>query len=95
MFLEMLEKLKHDVVMILCKVQVQTKDEVDQIEEQRRVAEEKAKAEMQHAQSAGGETPNNQSGHESFVRTERKIGRNEPCPCGSGKKYKQCHGKLG
>jgi len=32
--------------------------------------------------------------HTPFVRGQRKIGRNEPCPCGSGKKYKQCHGKL-
>ena len=32
--------------------------------------------------------------HQPYVRGERKIGRNEPCPCGSGKKYKQCHGKL-
>ena len=31
---------------------------------------------------------------ETFVREERKVGRNEPCPCGSGKKYKQCHGKA-
>ena len=31
---------------------------------------------------------------ETFVRSERKVGRNEPCPCGSGKKYKQCHGKA-
>jgi preprotein translocase subunit SecA len=32
--------------------------------------------------------------HQPFVRGERKVGRNEPCPCGSGKKYKQCHGKV-
>src|SRR5690606_7334004 len=32
--------------------------------------------------------------HTPFVRTERKVGRNEPCPCGSGRKYKQCHGRL-
>jgi len=32
--------------------------------------------------------------HMPFVRSERKVGRNEPCPCGSGKKYKQCHGRL-
>ena len=31
---------------------------------------------------------------ETFVRSERKVGRNEPCPCGSGRKYKQCHGKA-
>ena len=32
--------------------------------------------------------------HRPYVRPDRKVGRNEPCPCGSGKKYKQCHGKL-
>ena len=95
MFLEMLEKLKHDVVMILSKVQVQSKEEVDEIAEQRRQAEEKAKIEMQHAQAANGEVSEEQKKeHESYVRQGRKIGRNEPCPCGSGKKYKQCHGKL-
>ena len=95
MFLEMLEKLKHDVVMILSKVQVQSKEEVDEIAEQRRQAEEKAKIEMQHAQAANGkQSEDEKTVHESFVRKERKVGRNEPCPCGSGKKYKQCHGKL-
>jgi preprotein translocase subunit SecA len=95
MFLEMLEKLKHDVVMILSKVQVQSKEEVDEIAEQRRQAEVRAKIEMKHAQAANGQQSEDpKEGHESFVRTERKVGRNEPCPCGSGKKYKQCHGKL-
>ncbi len=32
--------------------------------------------------------------HKPFVRSGQKVGRNDPCPCGSGKKYKQCHGKL-
>jgi preprotein translocase subunit SecA len=96
MFLEMLENLKHDVVVILCKVQVQTKDEVDEIAEQRRQAEERAKLEMQHAQAANGEVKEEEetAAHDPFVRQNRKIGRNEPCPCGSGKKFKQCHGKL-
>jgi len=96
MFLEMLENLKHDVVMILSKVQVQTREEVDEIAEQRRQAEARARVEMQHAQAKNGElSEDDKTGHESFVRQERKVGRNEPCPCGSGKKYKQCHGKLG
>ncbi len=95
MFLEMLENLKHDVVTILSKVQVQTKEEVDEIAEQRRQAEARAKIEMQHAQAANGEvSEGDESGHETFVRQDRKVGRNEPCPCGSGKKFKQCHGKL-
>ncbi|MFT6985604.1 MAG: preprotein translocase subunit SecA [Psychromonas sp.] len=96
MFLEMLETLKHDVVMVLSKVQVQSREEVDQMAEQRRQAEERAKNEMRHAQAAHGEVKDDsKSGQESFVRQERKVGRNEPCPCGSGKKFKQCHGKIG
>jgi len=44
------------------------------------------------AQSAGDPPAGEE--HKPFVRDEQKIGRNDPCPCGSGKKYKQCHGKL-
>jgi len=43
-------------------------------------------------QSGDGSSPQNKA--ETFVREERKVGRNEPCPCGSGKKYKQCHGRI-
>jgi preprotein translocase subunit SecA len=39
--------------------------------------------------------PEGEEEHSPFVRDGRKVGRNEPCPCGSGKKFKQCHGKLG
>jgi preprotein translocase subunit SecA len=46
--------------------------------------------EAPEAAAAEGQAPPAQP----FVRDGRKIGRNEPCPCGSGKKYKQCHGKL-
>jgi preprotein translocase subunit SecA len=74
---------------------VQSKEEVEAIAEQRRLAEEKAKLEMQHAAAAAGEvTSDETSSDDTFVREERKVGRNEPCPCGSGKKFKQCHGKL-
>jgi preprotein translocase subunit SecA len=45
-----------------------------------------APAEPEQSAAAGMAQP--------FVREDRKVGRNEPCPCGSGKKYKQCHGKL-
>jgi preprotein translocase subunit SecA len=93
MFLEMLDNLKHDVVTILSKVQVQSKEEVEAIAEQRRLAEEKAKLEMQHAAASAGEVTSDET-DDTFVREERKVGRNEPCPCGSGKKFKQCHGKL-
>ncbi|WP_019615021.1 preprotein translocase subunit SecA [Psychromonas ossibalaenae] len=95
LFIEMLENLKHDVVTILSKVQVQSREEVEAIEEQRRQAEIRAKIEMQHAQAnLNGDETEAEEGHETFVRHDRKVGRNEACPCGSGKKYKQCHGKL-
>ena len=95
MFLEMLEKLKHDVVMILSKVQVQSNEEVEEMAAQRRVAEEKAKIAMQHAQSAGSNGMMKIiADTKALFAQKRKVGRNEPCPCGSGKKYKQCHGKL-
>ncbi|PKF62228.1 preprotein translocase subunit SecA [Psychromonas sp. psych-6C06] len=97
MFLSMLDNLKHDVVTILSKVQVQSQEEVEAIAEQRRIADEKAKLEMKHAGATNGqqtESDEENASADPFVRDERKVGRNEPCPCGSGKKYKQCHGKL-
>jgi preprotein translocase subunit SecA len=95
MFSQMLERIKQEVVSIITKVQVQTEADVAAVDEQRRShgdmqfqhAEASALPESEAA-AAEGEQP------EPFVREGRKIGRNEPCPCGSGKKYKQCHGKL-
>ena len=53
--------------------------------------ETSATAQSQGEGDADGARP---STPDTFVRQERKVGRNEPCPCGSGKKYKQCHGKV-
>ncbi|MGB5446426.1 MAG: preprotein translocase subunit SecA [Psychromonas sp.] len=93
LFLQMLENLKRDVVTILSKVQVQSKEEAEAIQEQRRQAQ--AKLEMQHAQANSGEVVADEAvSDDAPIPHERKVGRNEPCPCGSGKKYKQCHGKL-
>jgi len=82
LFTEMLDNLKYDVVGILSKVQIQAESDVEAVEEQHRKSE--VPTEFQH-QSA--------EGIESKPEMPR-VGRNEPCPCGSGKKYKQCHGKL-
>lgn len=97
MFFTMLERIKHDVISILSKVQVRGEQDVERVEEQRRPAE--AKMQFQHAAAqaaAAGAQPDAQAAHAPapFVREGRKVGRNEPCPCGSGLKYKQCHGKL-
>jgi len=83
LFGELLESLKYDVISILSKVQIRAESDVEAVEEQHRKAESVPK-EYKHESAAG--TPE---------QTEQpRVGRNEPCPCGSGKKYKQCHGKL-
>lgn len=99
MFTQLLDRIKLDVVGILSKVQVRTESDVQAVDEQRR-----SSADMQFRhdeasamQEATGEEAEAGSGEETvqpFVRDGRKIGRNEPCPCGSGKKFKHCHGKL-
>ncbi|WP_419148476.1 preprotein translocase subunit SecA [Pseudoalteromonas 'SMAR'] len=92
LFSQMLENLKIDVVGVLSKVQVRAEEDVEKVEQQHRKSEQ-APREYQHeeAERVGGETP---EGAVVASRTEPKVGRNEPCPCQSGKKYKQCCGKL-
>jgi preprotein translocase subunit SecA len=92
LFSEMLETLKVEVINILSKVRVQAESDVEAVEEQRRQADDVPKN-FEH------ETPNEPketatAGPKTAVREGPKVGRNDPCPCGSGKKYKQCHGKL-
>ncbi len=99
LFGEMLNRIKHEVISILCRVQVQSEDDVAAIEAQRRQQQHAGEMEFQHAEAnaMAGSEPEADGGEARatpFVRGERKVGRNEPCPCGSGKKYKQCHGKL-
>ncbi|HDJ86057.1 MAG TPA: preprotein translocase subunit SecA, partial [Chromatiales bacterium] len=101
MFSEMLERIKQETIAILSRVQVRAEEEVEAMEEQRRAnmpphmryehAEASALA-AGEAADAGAEPA--EPSHTPFVRGSRKVGRNEPCPCGSGRKYKQCHGRL-
>ncbi len=105
MFGAMLEQVKHDTISILSRIRVQSEDDVNEMNERRRAAEN---MKYQHAQASplGGSPPPQAArpggapGAQAapavtpFTREGRKVGRNEPCPCGSGKKYKQCHGKL-
>ncbi|MEF1190839.1 SEC-C metal-binding domain-containing protein, partial [Vibrio parahaemolyticus] len=98
LFEGLLEALKTDVITVLSRVRVQQQEEVERMEEQRRAQAEEAarRAQAQHAaaenQLADGEE--SEGSNQPVVRDERKVGRNEPCPCGSGKKYKQCHGQI-
>jgi preprotein translocase subunit SecA len=101
MFGAMLDLIKHDTISILSRVRIQSQEDVEKMEAQRRAAQA---MEFRHAEaSALGQQkgPAGQGGGAApaaaatpFVRSAKKVGRNEPCPCGSGKKYKQCHGKL-
>ncbi len=84
LFTGMLENLKYDVVSILSKVRIQQESDVEAVEEQHRKQDEAPK-QFTH-ETSGQET--------SSEEPMKRVGRNEPCPCGSGKKYKQCHGKL-
>ena len=99
MFGEMLEQVKHDTISILSRIRVQSEEELEEMAERRRAAE---RMQFQHAEASALGTPQQAQQPqaapppvpETFRRDGRKIGRNEPCPCGSGKKFKQCHGKL-
>ncbi|MCL1062663.1 preprotein translocase subunit SecA [Shewanella benthica] len=97
MFQQMLESLKHDVISVMSKVQVQAQSDVEEMEERRRQEEAKIRLDYQHAAAealVGGEEAQDLATHIPTVREGAKVGRNDPCPCGSGRKYKQCHGKL-
>ncbi len=103
MFGAMLEQVKHDTVSILSRIRIQGEEDVAEVNARRKAA---GNMQFQHADAPalgggqqaappqGGQTPPPQQPAEPFVRDSRKVGRNEPCPCGSGKKFKQCHGKL-
>jgi len=93
MFTSMLERVKHDVVGIVSRVQVRAESDVEAVERQRR---SQAPRQYRHAEASamGEEGGADANVPRTVIRKGRKVGRNEPCPCGSGKKYKQCHGKL-
>ena len=102
MFTKLLEQIKYEVIEILFKVQVSREEDVQAIDEQRQAPKE---MHFEHAQAptldayeeslvAAPEQEQDEAAGQPFVRDANKVGRNDPCPCGSGKKYKHCHGKL-
>jgi len=93
LFSDMLDRIKQDVVKVVLTVQVRTPEDVHAVEEAPAVTNVK----YQHADydEALAPTPADPPPAAApFVRAGGKVGRNDPCPCGSGKKYKQCHGRL-
>ena len=95
MFEELLANIKYETIRFLSHIQVASEDDMRKLEAQRR--KEQEGREYQHAQSANLAQ---EQGEESAAapqpvqRLGPKVGRNDPCPCGSEKKYKQCHGKI-
>ncbi|WP_111976805.1 preprotein translocase subunit SecA [Algibacillus agarilyticus] len=93
LFSEMLDTLKFDVVSILSKVKVRDESDAEAVEEQRRTTQA-AQKKYEH-ESANQLTKGEQATPDRpQVREGAKLGRNDPCPCGSGRKYKACHGRL-
>ncbi|MEC9482666.1 MAG: preprotein translocase subunit SecA, partial [Halomonas sp.] len=101
LFQSLLHNIKHDITRILSHVQVRRQEEVEELERKRRetLEREQASAQQTREESAREEAAEEvdqgaQAEGQTVRREGAKVGRNDPCPCGSGKKYKQCHGKL-
>ena len=103
MFSELLERIKYEVVTILTKVKIQSNEQVEKLEANENPEIENVS--YQHADAAAIQNSKNAKANaqgqsdepiaaQPYHRDHKKIGRNDPCFCGSGKKYKQCHGKL-
>ncbi len=107
LFSAMLDRIKFETASLMATLEVRTQEEIEREEEERRQRLMRA-LQAQHAEAgsllspgaeaAGAEAPGAPAPAAepagTFVRSERKVGRNEPCPCGSGKKFKHCHGVL-
>ena len=101
MFQQMLEQIKHETISLIARAQLPTLEEIRALEEAQHVPED---IEYQHAQADNilqpeapqppAALPAKAVKHQPFKRTQKKLGRNAPCHCGSGKKFKHCHGKL-
>jgi preprotein translocase subunit SecA len=108
LFSELLDKVKRDVTAMLARVRIRSEEEVQQLEEEdrRRMEAQANRMQFQHAEAGGYGADEEAEQAQAMAAagmgvlaagaraTGPKIGRNDPCPCGSGKKFKQCHGQL-
>ncbi|MEL6869356.1 MAG: preprotein translocase subunit SecA [Pseudomonadota bacterium] len=96
MFAAMLDSVKRETVSKLARIRIRSDEEIAAMEAERRAAQA---LKFQHASAPelapGASEQTAPPSAETFKREQPKVGRNQPCPCGSGKKYKHCHGKLG
>ena len=97
LFSEMLDKVKFDVTSMLARVRVRDEDDAAAMEAEDRRRHEQQASQMAFQHPGVGNTgPDEELADMGVVHVDGpKVGRNDPCPCGSGKKFKQCHGRLG
>ncbi len=104
LFEQMLDRVKTEMTTLLARVRLRSEEELHELEQQQQQRQQRAPMEFQHADATGFEGDPEQApppaqaaaavAQTPVVRDAPKVGRNDPCPCGSGKKYKQCHGRL-
>ncbi len=104
LFQDLMTNLQQEVIKVLSHVKIRQEDDADAIARQREQERARERVNFQHQAisalaeqpSPEGQAPGGEDDKSSpFVREMAKVGRNDPCPCGSGKKYKVCHGKIG
>ena len=100
LFQQLLQRVKHETIHLLARVEPVTREQMEAMEMQRREELARQKMQMRHDQLSALTPPEAVQPEAAaqraapVVREGRKVGRNDPCPCGSGKKYKSCHGQL-
>jgi preprotein translocase subunit SecA len=98
LFEELLGKIKYETIRFLSHIEIASGQDMERLEKQRR--NEQSNLEYQHKQSPDAgladDKPSDSRAQtrQPIQRLEAKVGRNDPCPCQSGKKYKQCCGKI-
>jgi preprotein translocase subunit SecA len=95
LFSDMLDRIKHEVVQYVLTVEIRTQQDVQAVEEAPAMSNVRYQhADYDEALAAVAEAPAVAASPPPFTRAGQKVGRNDPCPCGSGKKYKHCHGRI-
>ena len=95
LFSDMLDRIKHEVVQYVLTVEIRTQQDVQAVEEAPAMSNVRYQhADYDQALAAVAEAPAVAASPPPFTRAGQKVGRNDPCPCGSGKKYKHCHGRI-
>lgn len=91
LFSDMLDQVKYDIVRLLLSVEIANEEDVSAVEEQRRLEQIQ---QVQYIHSENEQSRDDDLPNATMKREDRKVGRNDPCPCGSSKKYKACHGRI-